>query len=66
MTDDSEDYRRGLLEGRMSALEDRHSKTEGRVDVIDGRVTAQERITYSLIGALVFIQVWPTIEGLMR
>jgi hypothetical protein len=50
----------------MSALEDRHSKTEGRVDVIDGRVTAQERITYSLIGALVFIQVWPTIEGLMR
>ena len=62
MAPDNEEFRRGLLEGRLSALEDRHNRTEGRVDNHEKRLSAQERITYALLGALAFINVWPTIQ----
>jgi hypothetical protein len=66
MASDNEEYRRGLLEGRMSALEDRHNRTEGRVDNHEKRLSAQERITYALLGALALIQVWPTVQKLLQ
>jgi hypothetical protein len=57
-----EAYRRGLLEGRLSALEDRQSKSESVQKEHAQRLTAQERISYSLLGALALIQVWPLVS----
>jgi hypothetical protein len=61
--EEDEAYRRGLLEGRLSALEDRQQRSEIVQKEHAQRLTAQERITYSLLGALALIQVWPIIQG---
>lgn len=62
MTDNSEEYRRGLVEGRMSAMEEQQRRIEGRVNNHDHRISSQERITFAMLGAFALIQVWPTIE----
>lgn len=62
---ESDAYRRGLIEGRMSAMEDRHTKLEGRIDGHEQRLTAQERITFAMLGAFALIQVWPTISRML-
>ena len=65
MSEESEDYRRGLIEGRLSALEDRYTKTEGRVDNHEQRLSAQERVMWGVLGAFIFMQVWPTIKAVL-
>lgn len=67
MTDHSDPaYQEGLRDGRIQALEAADRRHETRLGSHDARLTAQERITYSLIGALALLNVWPTIERFLQ
>lgn len=50
------DYEAGLRDGRISAIERTQKDHHERMNIHDKRLTAQERITYMLLGALVLIQ----------
>ena len=54
-------YEEGILEGRVQSLEDRAVEHHKRLDHHHDRITAQERITYAILGALALIEVLPTI-----
>jgi hypothetical protein len=36
------------------------------MDNHEKRLTAQERITYALLGALALLQIWPAFEAVIR
>jgi len=55
-------YEDGIREGRLRALEVAREEHASLLDKHNQRLTAQERITYSLIGALVFVQIWPSLQ----
>ena len=62
VSDESEDYRRGLIEGRLSALEDRHSEHKTRLDNHESRITAQERVMWGVLGAFILMEILPTVS----
>jgi hypothetical protein len=62
----TDEYQEGLRDGKIESLEATVKKAHDRIDSHDKRLTAQERITYSLLGALALIQVWPTIEKIIQ
>jgi len=60
-----EAYKEGLRDGRIESLERANEKAHSRLDAHEMRITAQERITYAILGAITLIQVWPAIQGMI-
>lgn len=58
-------YRRGLLDGEMRALNDGVTRAHSRIDQHDRRLTAQERISYAVIGAMLAVQLLPVLADLL-
>jgi hypothetical protein len=56
-------YEDGLREGRFRRIEEKQDHHESRLDGHAKRLSAQERITYSLLGAIAFIELIPKIQG---
>lgn len=66
MSDDiKKTYADGLLEGRVRGIEETVQRHDGRLDTHEKRLSAQERITYSLLGALFLLELLPTLKDLM-
>ena len=61
----TEDYEAGLREGRLKSLEDQQIKHAQRLDDHAKRLSSQERITYSLLGALSLLQIWPSVSAML-
>lgn len=59
-------YQEGLRDGRLQALEAADRRLEARMTNHEARLTAQERITYSLLGALALLNIWPAIERFLQ
>ena len=59
-------YEDGILEGRLRTIEEAHKRVDIRMDDHEKRLTAQERITYALLGALALLQVWPALEVVLK
>lgn len=55
-------YKDGLRDGKILALEEANKKAHERIDSHESRLTAQERITYALLGALTLMQIWPAVQ----
>lgn len=62
MSDQDPGYSEGLRDGRLKAVEESNRRAHDRLDGHDTRLSAQERITYSLLGALALLQIWPAVE----
>ena len=58
----TDEYQDGLREGRLRALEEAEAKHGRRLDMHDRRLTAQERITYALLGAIALVQILPVLK----
>ena len=64
MADEIHDaFMRGLREGEVKSLGETVGKVELRLDSHEKRITAQERITYSLLGIIAFLNVWPSLQA---
>ena len=59
-------YQEGLRDGRIAALEQQANSHAKRLDSHERRISAQERITYALLGAIALLEVLPTIQELMN
>lgn len=58
-------YEEGVRDGRLNSLEETARRAHERIDRHDQRISAQERITYALLGALALLQIWPAIQGML-
>jgi len=58
-------YEDGLREGRLRGIEETIQNHGSRLDRHDSRLTAQERITYALLGAIALIEILPTIQNVV-
>lgn len=59
MTQHPRTYQEGLLEGRLQAYSDILTKHEERLNSHSRRLRSMERVVWGVMGATVFIQVWP-------
>jgi hypothetical protein len=59
-------YEDGIREGRLRAIEEGQKRVHERMDNHERRLTAQERITYALLGALALMQIWPAIQAMVQ
>ena len=59
------DYERGLRDGEVKALSEGLGRAHNRLDIHEGRLAIQERITYSLLGALVLIEFAPALQNFL-
>lgn len=57
------DYDAGLRDGRLTSLEKSHAQHSERLNDHAKRISSQERITYSLLGAIGLVQLWPSISN---
>lgn len=55
-------YEDGLREGRLLSIEHTQREHGRKLEEHGRRLTAQERITYAVLGAITLIQVLPTIQ----
>ena len=62
---ESEEYLRGLRDGEIRALETALGKVQAQLDKHETRITAQERITYSLLAVIAFIQFAPALTAFL-
>ena len=56
-------YEDGLRDGRIENANKRAEDAHMRLDVHAKRLTAQERITYALLGAIALIELFPQIRA---
>jgi hypothetical protein len=56
------EYERGLRDGEVRALAEAVGRAHLRLDLHDKRLGVQERITYSLLGALMLIEFAPALQ----
>jgi hypothetical protein len=59
-------YEDGIREGRVRALEAGQLRVHERINSHEKRLTAQERITYALLGALALLQLWPALQSIVQ
>jgi len=55
-------YEDGLREGRFRAIESKQEDHSNQLDSHSKRLSAQERITYSLLGAIALLEILPTVR----
>ena len=60
-----DDYQKGLMEGRLTALEKGHNELADELKEVVKSMKYMERVLWMLIGAGVFINVWPAIQALL-
>lgn len=61
-----DDYKDGVRDGRIKAVEDNIKEHASKIKSHGQRITAQERISYGILGALLFIEALPTIRGILE
>jgi len=61
-----EDYQRGLVDGEIKALGVGLKTANARIDKVEPRITALERVMYSGLGIVFLIQLLPTISELLE
>lgn len=61
----NDEYLRGLRDGELKALEGGVARAHERLDHHDKRITAQERITYAVLGAISLVQIAPALSKLL-
>lgn len=59
---ESQDYADGLREGRLRGIEETVTNHGARLDKHEGRITAQERISYALLGAVALLNLLPVLQ----
>jgi hypothetical protein len=59
-------YDEGLRDGKIAALAEATARAHERIDRHEVRITAQERITYAVIGILGFLELLPRVSALME
>lgn len=62
MTQQPRTYQEGLLEGRLQAYSDVLRQHQERLNSHSKRLRAMERVVWGVMGATVFIQVWPVLS----
>lgn len=62
----TKNYEDGLREGRLLSIEHTQREHGRRLEEHSRRITAQERITYALLGAITLIQIFPAIQKLIQ
>lgn len=55
----------GLTEGRLLAVEHILSNHAQRLDDVEKRLFTQERVGYTLLGAIALVQFAPTLRGFL-
>ena len=65
MENNNHTYEEGLREGRLRGIEETIQNHGSRLDKHEMRLTAQERITYALLGAIALMELLPTIKGIV-
>lgn len=66
MTNDVErTFEDGLLEGKIQAIESMVSSHGVRLDMVEKRISAQERLAYLLMGAIAFVTFAPSLKQLV-
>jgi hypothetical protein len=55
----------GLREGRIRGIEETIKNMGVTIERHDSRLTAQERITYALLGAIALLEIIPTIRSII-
>lgn len=61
--DESEAYKRGLLEGKIVAMEQMSALHSDRLDKHEARLRTLEKSAYLLIGAITIMQFAPEIKA---
>ena len=59
-------YDEGLRDGKIEAIEHMQGLQNTRLDDHEQRLRVQERVAWILMGVVGFIQIWPTIEGMLQ
>ena len=60
------DYDAGLRDGKLRAHEEILVRYGKVLDQHHSRITAQERITWIAVGAVLFVQLLPTLQKLIN
>ena len=58
-------YEDGLLEGKIQAVEAMMSSHGVRLQLVEKRLSGQERLAYLLMGAIAFVTFAPSLKALL-
>lgn len=61
----TDDYDKGLMQGRINALEKNVTDLTRELTEVVKTIKYMEKILWMLIGAGVFLQVWPAFQAIM-
>ena len=61
----TEDYREGLRDGEISAIKEMQKSQNNRLDDHGKRLCVLERVTYMVLGMILLLQFWPTLQRLL-
>ena len=53
-----------VLKNRLDHIDESIHNVRDQIEEVEQRVMRIERTTYMLLGGLVLLQVWPTLQGL--
>ena len=60
-----EAYEQGKRDGKIDALEQMLAHHSGRLEVIESRQRWQERVLWTILGAIALINLLPTLKGIL-
>jgi len=53
-----------VVKNRLDHLDEHLSNIREQIEEVEQRVMRLERTTYMLLGGLILIQVWPSLQGM--
>ncbi len=62
---DDKSYQDGLREGRIRGIEETIRRHGEKHEQLERRMTAQERISFGILGAMVLVNVLPALKGML-
>ena len=62
----TDEYREGLREGQILALQEVQKAHNNRLNEHSKRISVLERTTYMILGAILFIQIFPTLKNILN
>ena len=62
----TDDYREGLRDGQIHAIEEMQRNQNNRLDDHARRISVLERVTYMVLGMILLVQFFPTIRDFIN
>ena len=54
-----------VLKNRLDHIDESIHNVRDQIEEVEARVMRIERTTYMLLGGLILLQVWPSIQGML-